>query len=240
MNESQNTPHVHGADAGERAFTHAHDQVSGAQDPSVFWENRYASAEAVWSGRVNRSLADLVESWEPGRSLDLGCGEGGDVLWLAEHGWDATGIDLSTTAIARATEHAASRDISNARFVAADLGEWAELPASIEGVEGSFDLVTASFLQSPVELPRERVLRAAAARVAPGGRLVIISHAAPPSWAGDHPGDFPSPDEELALLDLDAALWQVEVAETRGREITTPDSSKGTIDDTVVVVQRLN
>ena len=69
------------------------------EDPSAFWEQRYAGAESIWSGRVNETLAALVGELAPGRSLDLGSGEGGDVIWLAERGWRATGIDLSATQI---------------------------------------------------------------------------------------------------------------------------------------------
>ncbi len=227
----------------ERGPVHRHEHGAGAhseadadEDPAVFWERRYTGSGPVWSGRVNRTLADAAGSWEPGRSLDLGCGEGGDVLWLAERGWRATGIDLSETAIARAREAAAVRDGIDARFVAADLGEWIEDPRSV--ADEPFDLVTASFLQSPVELPRERILRAAAGRVAPGGRLVVISHAAPPSWAEGHPGPFPSPESELATLDLDPGQWTV-TAEVRTREATDPDGAPGTLDDTIVVAQRI-
>ncbi|WP_449282976.1 FAD-dependent oxidoreductase [Leucobacter sp.] len=223
-------PHEHGA--------HAHAAVDADEEPTAFWERRYAGAGPVWSGRVNRTLAETVADWEPGSALDLGCGEGGDVLWLAERGWRATGIDLSETAIARAREAAAGRGGGGARFVAADLGRWIEDPHSAAGAAGPFDLVTASFLQSPVELPRERILRAAADRVAPGGRLVVISHAAPPPWAEGHRGPFPSPESELALLGLDPERWSV-TAEVRTREATGPDGAASTLDDTVVVAQRI-
>lgn len=221
--------HEHGA--------HARTGAVADEDPVAFWERRYAGAGPVWSGRVNRTLADAAADWEPGTALDLGCGEGGDVLWLAERGWRATGIDLSETAIARARKAAAERDGIDARFVAVDLGEWIEDPRRAADAAGPFDLVTASFLQSPVELPRERILRAAAERVAPGGRLVVISHAAPPPWAEEHPGPFPSPESELSLLGLDPAQWTV-TAEVRTREATGPDGAPSTLDDTLLVALR--
>lgn len=230
--------HVHGEHVhGEHAHgEHAHTDADADEDPVVFWERRYAGAGPVWSGRVNRTLADAAAEWSPGTSLDLGCGEGGDVLWLAERGWRATGIDLSETAVARARE-AAERGGIDARFVAADLGEWTEDPHRAADAAGPFDLVTASFLQSPVELPRERILRAAAERVAPGGRLVVISHAAPPPWAEGHCGPFPSPESELALLGLDPGQWTV-TAEVRTREAAGPDGAPSTLDDTLVVARR--
>ena len=232
--DRRHDPHVRGA----REHEHEHEHVDTDEDPVVFWERRYSGAEPVWSGRVNRTLADTAAHWDPGTSLDLGCGEGGDVLWLAERGWRATGIDLSETAIARAREAAAERGGIDARFVAADLGEWIEDPRRAADAAGPFDLVTASFLQSPVELPRERILRAAAERVAPGGRLVVISHAAPPPWAEGHCGPFPSPESELALLGLDPEHWTV-TAEVRTREAAGPDGAPSTLDDTLVVAHRV-
>ncbi|MFV0434671.1 MAG: FAD-dependent oxidoreductase [Leucobacter sp.] len=216
------------------------------QDAAQFWEQRYAESDRIWSGRVNPALADIVNGWDPGRSLDLGCGEGGDVLWLAERGWEASGIDLSTTAVARGRREAEARGIPNAAFVAADLGEWADRGSEIDGSSEPFDLISASFMQSPVELPRERILRAATARLAPGGRLVVVSHAAAPPWAseahGPHgahgPHDFPQPESELAALDLDPESWEIVTAEVRTREASGPDGAPATLDDTVVVVRR--
>ncbi len=46
--------------------------------------------------------ASDLQDWSPGAVLDLGCGEGGDAIWLAEHGWQLTAVDVSTTARERA------------------------------------------------------------------------------------------------------------------------------------------
>lgn len=208
-------------------------------DPVAFWEQRYGSTERVWSGAVNRTLADLAHAWTPGRALDLGSGEGGDVLWLAERGWEATGIDLSTTAVARSRAVAEDRGLARARFIAADLGRWSDDPASIDGSTTPYDLVTASFFQSPVELPRERILRAAAERVAPGGRLVLIAHAAAPQWSSHHDDDdFPTPATELAGLGLHAEDWTVEIAEVRERAGHGPSGAEHLLSDSVVVARR--
>lgn len=67
------------------------------------------------------------------------------------------------------------------------------------------------FLQSPVEFPRTRVLRAAARAVTPGGLLLIVEHAsaAPWSWA-DPDTAFPTPEQSLETLDLDPSRWHSE------------------------------
>ena len=191
-----------------------------------FWEEHYAASASVWSGKVNYTLEQAVAPLAPGRSLDLGCGEGGDVHWLASRGWQATGVDISATAIARAAGQGPGR------FLAADLAAW--------HTDERFDLVTMGFFQAPFEFGRARLLRKAASLVAPGGHLLLISHAAAPPWAGRRshgPGFFPQPGTELEALQLDES-WQVLRAEVASRPATAPDGSPATLDDTVVFARR--
>ena len=97
---------------------------SGVPDTVSAWEVRYAEADdAICSGNPNESLVAVVSEMTPGSVLDVGCGEGADVVWMAENGWDATGIDLSTTAIDRARKAAESRGVS-AEFAVADVSTW--------------------------------------------------------------------------------------------------------------------
>ena len=46
------------------------------------------------------------EALAPGRALDLGCGTGTNSLYLARHGWQVVGVDLSVTAIRKARRKA--------------------------------------------------------------------------------------------------------------------------------------
>lgn len=222
-----------------------------AQDPRTHWEERYSAP--VWSGKVNATLAAAVAELTPGRSLDLGCGEGGDVLWLAEQGWQATGLDLSTRAIERARTEAAARGLApaesgaegvagsdgaaargSARFEARDLETWEPEP-------GGVDLVAASFFHSEVALQRVEILRRAAGALAPGGHLVVLSHAAPPPWASghhDHAARMLSAAEEAAQLDLDPGRFTVVVAEQRERPATAPDGRTEMLEDSLLVLRR--
>jgi SAM-dependent methyltransferase len=68
----------------------------------------------------------------PGRALDLGCGTGTNVRYLAERGWQATGIDFAPSAIAQA-----KRKLGNlpATLLVGDVTQLEKLP-----LPGPFDL----------------------------------------------------------------------------------------------------
>ena len=144
----------------------------------------------------------MVAGLPAGRALDLGCGEGGDAVWLAERGWQVMAVDISETALARAADEAEARGVlDRIDFERHDLSD--SFP------DGTFDLISAQFLHSTVRLERPQILRNAASAVAPGGLLVIVDHAEPPPFSKKIPHDhpFPSAEEVLAELDLPAAEW---------------------------------
>ena len=215
--------------------SHAHSPAHAEPDPDLspteYWEQRYSGSERVWSGKVNATMASVVAELSPGTAIDLGCGEGGDVLWLAEQGWTAVGLDISTVAVGRAREEAAARGLGGASFEAVDLDAWEPEPASV-------DLVTASFFQSNVALDRTAILRRAATAIRSGGHLVIVSHAAPPSWATDHPARMVGAEEDVAQLALPEDEWEVRIAEDRSRAATAPDGSAGEHLDAAVLLRR--
>ncbi|WP_421118160.1 class I SAM-dependent methyltransferase [Aquihabitans daechungensis] len=204
-----------------------------AGETERFWEARYLEKDRIWSGKVNAVMAGIVGGLPAGRALDLGCGEGGDAVWLAQQGWTVTAVDVSQVALDRAEAHAAELGLAGITWERHDLA--ASFPA------GPFDLVSAQFLQSPIEFPRVQVLRRATAALAPGGRLLSISHAAFPPWSkhAHHDVVFPTPEEELEALDLDPRGWVVERCEVVEREGTGPDGEAGTLFDAVILVRCL-
>jgi SAM-dependent methyltransferase len=131
------------------------------------WNDRYARKELVWTAEPNRRFASEVGGLEPGRALDLACGEGRNAVWLAERGWRVTGVDFSDVAIAKARQLAASRGV-DVEWVVADVLEH-------EPGRRAFELVAVLYLQLP---PDELVpaLRTAAEAVAPGGTLFVLGH----------------------------------------------------------------
>jgi SAM-dependent methyltransferase len=51
------------------------------------------------SGISPPELLDFLGDHAPGRAIDLGCGTGTNVITLAQHGWQVTGIDFASRAI---------------------------------------------------------------------------------------------------------------------------------------------
>ncbi len=91
---------------------------------------------APWDiGGPRPELVRLVESGklEPCRAIDLGCGIGENVIYLARQGFEVTGVDISPRAIAKAR-----RKIQESRVTPTLLvGDVTDLT----GVDGPFDLV---------------------------------------------------------------------------------------------------
>lgn len=211
--------------------TPATERPTGAE---AHWDGTYRETARRWSGRPNPVLVDVAGTLVPGRALDLGCGEGGDACWLAERGFTVTAVDVSATALERTSAHAVEAGVSDRVTVARhDLAD--TFPA------GVFDLVSAQYLHSPVDMPRAAILRRAAAAVAPGGMLLLVGHAALPPWAPNPDADisFPTPQEVLTDLALPTDTWHVQQAEVTSREATGPGGRTGVLTDSVVALVRI-
>ena len=88
-----------------------------------------------WDIGPRVELIELVESGriEPCRAIDLGCGTGSNAIFLAQHGFEVTGVDFAAGAIEKAIakRNAAGIDVE---FVIGDL-------TKLHGVLGPFAFV---------------------------------------------------------------------------------------------------
>ncbi|MET9154801.1 class I SAM-dependent methyltransferase [Streptomyces griseoflavus] len=202
-------------------------------DAVTFWDGVHANRPAATDPRPNTRLTEVVGGLTPGDALDLGCGGGGDALWLARRGWRVTAVDVSSVAVERLTGLAASHGVED-RITARrhDLGE--------SFAAGPFDLVSAHYLHTPLDLDRARVLRSAAHGLRPGGRLLVVDHGstAPWSWNQDPGVRFPSPLEVAADLALAPDTWTVERADAPRRTAAGPDGQSAEVTDHVLIVRR--
>ncbi|MEU3183648.1 methyltransferase domain-containing protein [Streptomyces sp. NPDC006923] len=198
------------------------------------WDARYSESERIWSGEPNTVLVREITGLEPGRALDLGCGEGGDAIWLAQRGWRVTATDISGVALERAARHAAEAGVG-------DLVDWQRHDLGASFPAGVFDLVSAHFLHSPGDMPREKILRTAASAVAPGGVLLVVGHSGFPAWERHpHPEvHFPTPDEVLASLELPDGQWEVQLSDEHERIQNGPDGQPTVRMDNALKVRRL-
>jgi 2-polyprenyl-3-methyl-5-hydroxy-6-metoxy-1,4-benzoquinol methylase len=222
-------------------MSHGHDHPHGDTaefDPDdrshftqEFWDERYGSADRLWSGQPNPQLVAQVSGLPPGEALDAGCGEGADAIWLASTGWTVTGVDVSAVALGRAAAHAAAEGVK-VNWQREDLLTWDPGPER-------FDLVTAEFMHLPNPELQSLHGRLSAA-VRPGGTLLIVAH---------HPDDlrvnvgrtghaalFPSAEELAATLD--PGSWEILVAAAISRKATDLDGQPVTVKDTVLRAAR--
>ena len=100
----------------------------------LLFEFSYLWRGAPWDTGISPpELFAFLEETTPGCALDMGCGTGTNVITMAQHGWQATGIDISALAICKAKRKANQRDVK-ASFIRGDV-------LHLNGIIGPFDLV---------------------------------------------------------------------------------------------------
>lgn len=178
------------------------------------WDRLYGGSELIWTAEPNRFLATEVADLPPGRALDVACGEGRNAVWLAQRGWQVTGIDFSQVALDKAARLAQERDVS-VQWVRADVTD--HLPVS-----AAFDLVAILYLHLESMTTRD-VLRRSAEALAPGGTLLVVGHD-PTNVEAGHGG----PQDPAILMAPDEiadALGDLEIV--RAERVRRPVASAG-------------
>lgn len=203
------------------SFDLANEDLEAAARPlahAADWDGRYRG-EQQWSGNPNGSLVAEIQSLPAGTALDIGAGEGGDAIWLAQQGWNVTASDISQHALERvsagAKQHGVPIQLLNADANAA---------RPFGGRQ--FDLVTASYASIP-RTPDHRGIANFLNAVAPGGQLLIVNHDGREMRAvldsSGHVGTRPFDHEAfVSTEDFTTALeassqWEILVNERRDR-----------------------
>lgn len=196
------------------------------------WDERYSSEQKMWSGNANPQLVAEAGRLEPGTAMDLGCGEGGDVIWLARQGWTVTGADFSAKGLERAAAHAAEAGVG-------ERCDWWQVDArTFEAGGRTFDLVTTHFLHPP-EGSITDVVRRLAPAVAPGGHLLVVGHAPSATFHHHDEKRLRAMWHSAALLPVLEELggFEVVVAEERPRTVTR-DGREMEIEDATLLARR--
>ena len=152
------------------------------------WNARWRAKAADADWQADPWLQRVMPLLRPGRTLDVACGSGCNALFLAEHGFAVTAIDLALEALTLLDQEASRRGLAiDTRLV--DLEANPILPA------GPFDLVIDFFYLHRPLLPLLGAL------LRPGGLMVLRTF----SCAGPFPGGPDNPDFVLKpgeLLEL--------------------------------------
>ena len=139
----------------------------------------------------DRVVVELVGTLPPGRALDIGAGDGHDSLWLAEHGWSATAVDVSRHYVRKIDRAAVERglDVTAVRADAASLDYDAE-----------FDLGLICYIHVLPDVRRD-ILNSVVRALKPGGTLLWRSfEAGMPDDPGFDRDLLPAREDVLAEL----------------------------------------
>ncbi|MBX7165389.1 MAG: class I SAM-dependent methyltransferase [Pirellulales bacterium] len=160
------------------------------------WNDSYREGNLPWdTGRPSTELQHVLSAYalRPCRALEIGCGTGTNSVWLAQQGFDVTGIDVAPLAIEQAQQRAATAGV-HVRFLAADVLQLPDLggPADFFFDRGCYHAVRRSAAR--------QYAPAVARQLAPGARgLILAGHAREPHMPGPPVVSEEQLREELGL-----------------------------------------
>lgn len=136
----------------------------------------YLRGRTPWdTGVTPPEVVALIEGGgvPPGRALDVGCGTGTNSIYLARHGWEVVGVDLSAVAVRRARRKARRAGVG-CRFYRADVTD-------LSFLSGPFDLaLDIGCLHGVPQKGWERYAEGLARLVRPGGLYMLYAFAPRP------------------------------------------------------------
>ena len=123
------------------------------------WNQILTAPKPTFNTAPNTFLVAITNGVKPGRSLDVGMGQGRNTIYLAQQGWDSNGFDPADRAVAAAQDQARKLGVKITTQVArAEEFDWGE---------AKWDLIVLSYVGA-----REfaaNVIRA----LRPGGMVVV-------------------------------------------------------------------
>ncbi len=137
------------------------------------WNERHAKCELLSIVQPDEWLVEALQVIEtapgvtesPRRVLDVACGLGHNAIWLAQQGWRADAVDISSNGLKLARQCATANDV-HVCWIESDLDDWT--PAANE-----YDLVVVFRF-----LDRDTVPRVVQTALRPGGWLVYETFSA--------------------------------------------------------------
>ena len=142
-----------------------------------FYELVYGRLRAPWDIGPRKELVELVESGrlKPGKAIDLCSGTASNCVFLAQHGFDVTGVDFAAAAVELGRKRASAAGLS-VNFVQDDL-------THLQHITGKFDLlVDYGTLDDLNSRDRDRYIRNILPLTHAGTRFVLYCFEWTPRW----------------------------------------------------------
>lgn len=161
-----------------------------------YWDSSYESGRVPWDpGPYDGHLPSIVADHgiAPCRVVDIGCGTGKSLVWLAEHGFDCTGIEIAPTALEMADELARSRGVECEWLYGSFPGDFRDGASTRAIDDNSFELaIDRGVFHLHTTKAEQRIFVDGVARVlAPGGLWYSLlasssqggGFSGPPRWS---------------------------------------------------------
>jgi len=139
-----------------------------------YWNSKFKDPNTQFNRQPSQLLVDVVRNRKPGLAIDLGMGEGRNAIYLAQHGWQVTGVDLSDVAVAQAKKRAAALQVN--------------LTAVVDGLDhydfgkDKWDLIALFYLHAWYHNVKPESVQRLFNALKPGGVLVIEGFAGKESF----------------------------------------------------------
>jgi SAM-dependent methyltransferase len=143
----------------------------------LFYEIIYRYFRAPWDIGVREELVSLVDSGriKPCRAIDLGCGAGANAIYLAQKGFEVTGVDYAEAAIEKAQARAKQASVQ-INFIVDDL-------TNLRHVSGAFDFLLDYGVLDDLRLPqREPYVQNMLPLTHPGSKYLLWGFEYPMRW----------------------------------------------------------
>jgi len=139
----------------------------------IFYFTWYLRKPPWDTGISPPELLEFLQNHQPGRALDLGCGTGTNVLTMAQHGWEVTGVDFIPAAVKAAREKLRRARVT-ARILNNDV-------TRMDTITGAYNLVLDigcyHALTRPAKIDYERKLNF---RLSSGGTFLLFGFRSSP------------------------------------------------------------
>jgi len=159
-----------------------------------FWDKRYENPEYIFGTAPNDYLRKQCSTILPSgnrRALCLADGEGRNGVWLAQQGWDVTGVDISPAGIDKAKQLALKNHVQ-ADFLVGNIAEFDFKP-------NYYQLITSIFFHLPKNL-RQKIHEGCILSLEIGGFFVMESYS--PEQLSQNTGGPKEPELLISLEDV--------------------------------------